>query len=249
MKKVISFVGLAVCLSISLLITSVTSCQQTSIRELEPPPIPTEAPTGPKFEVTILEVTPQEIVAGDQVYIAAWVENIGNEFGSCEMIITVNGVPVEREWLTLQPGQNKKIACFLEYSQQVHFATTSLIDVEGVTVVGVTIEGYSDKLFLLNREQLAALLAAKGKDLVLLQMKLGMIPQGALLVPPEQPTQEWGFLLPQQIAMRALYKKVFQDDEGLWKRGSFEIRVGESTTMGLGREPITLPATTTLKIR
>ncbi len=59
--------------------------------------------TGPNFFFKNLTVSPEEVETGQAVTISAYIMNTGGEFGSCNAILTINGVYEANKVISLEP--------------------------------------------------------------------------------------------------------------------------------------------------
>ena len=90
---------LALALVLSMLIT-VGACAK---------PASTPPPSIAEFEVTSLDITPPEVMAGETVSITAEVKNTGDGEGSYTAVLTVDGATIETQEVTLAPGASKTV--------------------------------------------------------------------------------------------------------------------------------------------
>ncbi|HTZ17744.1 MAG TPA: CARDB domain-containing protein [Dissulfurispiraceae bacterium] len=69
-----------------------------------------QAPLAPaSFQVTSLQVSPSEVMAGDTVTVTATVTNQGNLPGNFDEPLMVNGTAADKKVVTLQPGASKTL--------------------------------------------------------------------------------------------------------------------------------------------
>lgn len=87
-----------------------------------PPPRPAE------FEVSDLEITPEEVEEGEEVTITATVTNIGEEEGSHTVELKIDGEVVDSEAVTLAGGASAMISFEVTRS-----AGTYQVEVDGLT--------------------------------------------------------------------------------------------------------------------
>ena len=71
---------------------------------------PTPAPTPAQFEVTSLDITPKEIVAGESATVTASIENIGGTEGIYHATLVVSGAEVETKNIPLTAGAKQDIS-------------------------------------------------------------------------------------------------------------------------------------------
>ena len=92
-----SLVGLGIIIGIMVLATAP-----------EPEPAPAE------FEVSSLNVSPAEVRPGETVTIAAEVRNVGEEKGTYELGLIINGIVEQSESITLDGGETTSVSFFVE---------------------------------------------------------------------------------------------------------------------------------------
>ena len=74
----------------------------------EPEPVPAE------FEVSNLNVSPEEVEPGDTVTVTVEVQNVGEQKGTYELELIINGVVEQSESVTLDGGETTSVSFFVE---------------------------------------------------------------------------------------------------------------------------------------
>ncbi|MBA7669045.1 hypothetical protein ES703_77171 [subsurface metagenome] len=72
--------------------------------------LPSACKTPAQFEVTSLDITPKEMVAGDSTIVTASVENVGETEGIYHAVLTIDGVEVETKDIPIIAGAKQDIS-------------------------------------------------------------------------------------------------------------------------------------------
>jgi len=70
--------------------------------------------TAPEFEVSNLNISPEEVEPGDTVIVTAEVRNVGERRGTYELELKINGIVEQSESVTLDGGENTSISFSVE---------------------------------------------------------------------------------------------------------------------------------------
>lgn len=68
-----------------------------------------EKPSPPEFRLSDLEVNPDEVEVGDNVFVTAKISNIGGTQGSYTAELKIDGITIEKEQLTISAGADYKL--------------------------------------------------------------------------------------------------------------------------------------------
>jgi beta-lactamase superfamily II metal-dependent hydrolase len=119
-KKLLIGLALLVVIVTVVIIRIITSPQQQVV--------------SAEFAVSNLNVTPTEVKIGDTVTVTAHIRNIGEEKGTQELGLIINGIVEQSENLTLDPGASTSISFFVKKDTEGSYSA-ELCGLKGTFVV------------------------------------------------------------------------------------------------------------------